>query len=150
MEVGRCPMDPLATLLNGRTRQYIYQRGSLCASIHTKYSPVFATLGETPLLVQEGNHGVQKAADTDVNPHPGFLQILDKQTVSHGTVPSIKAIGRTTEVLKEQFCVSCCFLPAPAGALSSSSLLKTALLQLPEFSPVAASGRSNIRRQVPS
>ena len=91
-------MDPLATLLNGRTRQYIYQRGSLCASIHTKYSPVFATLGETPLLEQEGNHGVQKAADTDVNPHPGFLRILDKQTVSHGTVPSIKAKGRTTEV----------------------------------------------------
>ena len=92
MEVGRCPLAPLATLLNGRTRQYIGPR------IHTKYSPVFATLGETPLLVQERNHGVQKAADTDVNPHPGFLQILDKQTVSHGTVPSIKAIDRTTEV----------------------------------------------------
>ena len=72
MEVGRCPMDPLATLLNGRTRQYIYQRGSLCASIHTKYSPVFATLGETSQLhaAQEGNHGVHRAANVNSHPEP--------------------------------------------------------------------------------
>ena len=67
---GQMPLAPLATLLNGRTRQYIGPR------IHTKYSPVFATLGETSQLhaAQEGNHGVQSPAD--VNPHPEQKKML--------------------------------------------------------------------------
>ena len=61
--------------------------------IHTKYSPVFATLGETPLL-QEGNHGVQKAADVNQHPepkNPNFEQ-ADVQPNFHEIVHSINAI----------------------------------------------------------
>ena len=91
MEVGRCPPAPLATLLNGRTRQYIGPR--VCAYTYKIFARICNAWRDT--LLQQGNPGVQKAADTDVNPHPEPKNLnfgeADDQPSFHEIVPSINA-----------------------------------------------------------